>query len=306
MALLPGYPLFAGVVCHILLLILSLLQVRSIIRKGIHRPEKQFTLVTSTIPVTPFSWGKYIVVSAIESPDDLPAILAHELAHRKLNHRVDLIFLELLTAIQWFNPAVWLLKREMKEIHEFQADAVTITTGIQPQQYQLLLIKKAAGASSYTFASSLTHSKIKNRITMMFKEKSNPVKQSRILLLLPVAVALIYAFSGTGKQVSSTSEDNTNSKQIVSPFQIHYTVAADNPENFLYLQFVHADQQESELRIASDATQEVIREQIARVLSSGPTLEALFIEANQQVPMGYITDIKSLVSDHIGFVALSY
>jgi hypothetical protein len=103
--------------------------------------------------------------------------------------------MELVLLFQWFNPAIWLLKREMKDIHEYQADISVLKSGIDATKYQLLLVKKAVGASSYTLANSFNHSKIKKRITMMLKIKSNKWARLKLLLLLPLGTLFIYAFA---------------------------------------------------------------------------------------------------------------
>ena len=117
------------------------------------------------------------------------------MAHIKHRHSIDLIYMELVILMQWFNPAVWLLKRELKDIHEYQADISVLESGIDATKYQLLLVKKAVGASSYTLANSFNHSKIKKRITMMLKEKSNKWARLKLLLLLPLGILTVYAFA---------------------------------------------------------------------------------------------------------------
>ena len=103
--------------------------------------------------------------------------------------------MECIILLQWFNPAAWLLKRELKDIHEYQADTSVLQSGIDATTYQLLLVKKAVGASSYTLANSFNHSKIKKRITMMLKEKSNKWARLKLLLLLPLGALSLYAFA---------------------------------------------------------------------------------------------------------------
>ncbi|MDH6307742.1 murein DD-endopeptidase MepM/ murein hydrolase activator NlpD [Dysgonomonas sp. PFB1-18] len=180
---------------NILILLRSVLAMWNLIRKGRKVDYSGYTLVLVSNNISPFSWGQYIVLSEDDYKHNPEEILVHELAHIRHRHSADLIFLELILLIQWFNPAMWLLKREMKDIHEYQADMCVLQSGIDAKKYQLLLVKKAVGSSSYTLANSFNHSKIKKRITMMLKEKSNKWAQLKLLLLLPIVSLTAYAFA---------------------------------------------------------------------------------------------------------------
>ena len=80
---------------------------------------------------------------------------------------------------QWFNPAMWLFRKELKAIHEFEADESVLKTEIDAKKYQLLLIQKTVGTRLYSMVNSFDHSSLKKRITMMLKKKSNPWKLSK-------------------------------------------------------------------------------------------------------------------------------
>ncbi|MDR1884590.1 MAG: peptidoglycan DD-metalloendopeptidase family protein [Prevotella sp.] len=157
--------------------------------------QGRYVFVIVSPEINPFSWGRYVVLSESDYDSDHSEIIIHETAHIERRHSFDLIYMELIALVQWFNPAVWLLKRELKDIHEYQADIRVLQSGIDATKYQLLLVKKAVGASSYTLANSFNHSKIKKRITMMLKEKSNKWARLKLLLLLPLGVLSVYAFA---------------------------------------------------------------------------------------------------------------
>jgi beta-lactamase regulating signal transducer with metallopeptidase domain len=103
----------------------------------------------------------------------------------------------LIAVIHWFNPLAWLLRREVKTLHEYEADRCTLTQGIDATRYKLLLIEKAAGASRYSVASSFAQSKIKKRIVMMNNQKQNPNPWARwkVLLFIPLAALLMQCFA---------------------------------------------------------------------------------------------------------------
>lgn len=157
--------------------------------------ENGMTLVIHQQKISPFSWMKYIVISKVDLEEDGREILIHEAAHVRNRHSVDLLIADICIFFQWFNPASWLLKQELQNIHEYEADESVIREGVNAGQYQLLLIKKAVGTRLYSMANSFNHSKLKKRITMMLKEKSNPWARLKYLYVLPLAAIAVTAFA---------------------------------------------------------------------------------------------------------------
>lgn len=147
--------------------------------------------------VTPFSWYRYIVLSEKDLAENGDAIVLHEKAHLRLRHSVDLLLTDLAGCLQWFNPAMWLLRRELRAIHEYEADETVLDSGVDAKHYQLLLIRKAAGGRWYSVANSFNHSKLKNRITMMLRKRSSRWAVARVLFVLPLAGLALGAFART-------------------------------------------------------------------------------------------------------------
>lgn len=145
--------------------------------------------------IAPFSWMRYIVISETDLKEGGHYILVHERAHIRLHHSWDLLLTELCAWVQWFNPAIWLLKQELQNIHEYEADEEVLRQGIQAKEYQMLLIKKAVGARLYSIANSFNHSSLKKRITMMIRKKSNPWARAKYLYVLPLAAVTVAAFA---------------------------------------------------------------------------------------------------------------
>lgn len=189
------YLYFAGIVIGTGLLARSFISLLWLIRSGKKVRREHYTLVLVNRAVAPFNWGRYIVLSLKDYSDYPDEILTHELVHLRKRHSLDLVYAEVIVLLHWFNPAAWLLKRELQEVHEYQADTGVLKSGIDATKYQLLLVKKAVSASSYTFANSFNHSKIKKRITMMLKEKSNSWARLKLVLLIPVAACSMLAFA---------------------------------------------------------------------------------------------------------------
>ena len=108
----------------------------------------------------------YIVISRKDLEENGREILIHELAHIHNRHSWDLLVADVCIFFQWFNPASWLLKQELQNIHEFEADETVIKEGVDAKQYQLLLIKKAVGTRLYSMANSFNHSKLEKNVSL--------------------------------------------------------------------------------------------------------------------------------------------
>lgn len=196
-----------GFLFNSLFLLLSNYKIHSVIKRSKHVEENGFTYYVSEDNIVPFSWkGKYVVLSKNE--EDILPIVTHELAHCMRLHWLDILFVELLLLFHWFNPFVWKLKKELKEVHEFQVDQDVLNIGLDAKEYQLLIVKKAVGASSYAIANSFNHNKIKKRITMMLKQKSSNWNKTKVLLFVPVVTTAIILFS------CSSNDDNSKDKGL--------------------------------------------------------------------------------------------
>ena len=190
----------------------SLLKLGNLLRSGRKEDLSKYTdggekvtLIVHDHDIAPFSWMKYIVISQKDLDENGREILIHELAHIQNRHSWDLLVADICIFFQWFNPASWLLKQELQNIHEYEADETVIEKGVDAKQYQLLLIKKAVGTRLYSMANSFNHSKLKKRITMMLKEKSNPWARLKYLYILPVAAIAVTAFARP--EISETAEE---------------------------------------------------------------------------------------------------
>ena len=142
-----------------------------------------------------FSWGRTIVLSQEDYEQNAETVLLHERMHLRYCHTADLLWMELLIVLHWFNPAAWLLMRELREVHEFEADLGVLSYGIDATQYQLLLVKKSVGTRLYSMASGFGHSKLKQRINMMLKKRTNRLARLKLLLFVPVVSGTLYAFA---------------------------------------------------------------------------------------------------------------
>ena len=171
----------------------SVIGIRRMIRSGSRQAlESGETLIITETDTAPFSWMKYIVISREDYESGYSQILTHEKAHIALRHSWDILFVDMITALQWFNPAIWMLKADLRALHEFEADDAVLRSGANIKEYQYLLIRKAVSKSGYSVANSFNHSTLKARITMMLNKKSSRMSAWKALYVIPlVGISLV-------------------------------------------------------------------------------------------------------------------
>jgi hypothetical protein len=143
-----------------------------------------------------FSFFHFVFLNRAKIPDgDMDRVLAHELAHVRQLHSFDIVFAELLTIVQWFNPFVWPYKRSLRETHEYLADRAVIAQGCSLARYQLLIVEQHVGGRLLELASTFRTSQIRRRIAMLSRQETKGLARGKPLLILPLALALVLAFA---------------------------------------------------------------------------------------------------------------
>ena len=186
----------AGVV---LMLILTLVQAISLIRfmsSGVRHTDSQGnTVILHNNDVPPFSIFRYIVMSVKDYESSRQYILTHEQEHIRLGHTYDLLLLQGMKTLMWFNPFIWFLSRDLKAVHEYEADQAVINQGIDAKSYQQLLVMKVVGNRLQPFTNNLNHGSLKKRIVMMYQKPSNRWLMLKALCAIPVAALTINTFA---------------------------------------------------------------------------------------------------------------
>ena len=186
-----------GVVVVLSHTLLSVWRVLMLVRRSERIPQADgTTLCVVPDEVPPFSFCSFIVMNRNDYNTGDSAILAHERGHIRQHHSCDVLLVDLLTALQWFNPAMWMLRADLRAIHEYEADGAVLSQGINARQYQYLLITKAASIGGYSIANGISHSTLKNRITMMLHKKSPRSSFLKLLALIPIVGVALAAKMG--------------------------------------------------------------------------------------------------------------
>ena len=170
--------------------------------------NKGNVIVLTDYATSPFCLFHYIVMSHDDYANNRCFVLTHEQEHIRLRHYIDLIILQFATIIQWFNPFVWLIGKNLKAIHEFEVDEAVLNKGIDATQYQKFLVVKAVGNRLQPFANNLNHESLKRRIIMMNQKKSNRLMMLKTLFIIPVATLAVSVFA-SNTNVSTMAKATT-------------------------------------------------------------------------------------------------
>ncbi|MGE5439310.1 MAG: M56 family metallopeptidase, partial [Bacteroidota bacterium] len=164
---------------------------------------------------SPFSFFKTIFLPKgnLEDPA-LSTLILHEEAHIKSLHSVDIIFFEVLTILQWFNPFVWLMKRELEAQHEFIADTEVINNGTDSTEYKSTLLAFAFRAGGNSMTNNF-NSLLKRRFEMLGKEKSTKIAKLKFLLSFPLVLLVMVFFGMTngGRDLGSFTEKSLQEEE---------------------------------------------------------------------------------------------
>jgi TonB family protein len=175
-------------------------QIAFVILKNQVQNHGRFKLVILEKECSPFSFMNYIFVSRpLQNSEGYDRMMAHEMEHIKQGHSLDVLILELLTAFQWFNPFMWMLRRAIRENHEFLADQAVLNTGVKRGYYKKLLLNQFAGGQ-LVLTNNFNYSLIKNRIKMMSKMKSSRIANVKIIMGVLTALALVVFFACEQKE----------------------------------------------------------------------------------------------------------
>lgn len=179
--------------------LLSLASLARLITRG-HRvhtkgmPRGVRVIYSAGLPVS-CSWMCWIMTGSKETARRDNPILEHELAHVLLGHSLDMLLCELTARLLWFLPFAWMLRKDLRDVHEFQADRKVLRSGIEEEGYQHLLIRHAVNQQAPSVANSFAHSTIKKRLVMMCRRPSTRKAALKTIYLLPLVLIAVTAFA---------------------------------------------------------------------------------------------------------------
>lgn len=191
-----------GVSARLLYSVVSTFRLHHFISLCEKHPQKDGTMIAvCNQNIAPFSWWNTIVLSRSDFETHDAALIAHEETHIHSYHSVDILLMEILLALQWFNPAAWLVKRDLRSVHEYEADASVLAHGIDAHHYLTLLMDRSSASTPYTLANSISQKALKGRFLMMARKHSSPHHVFRLLYILIIIGCTLALNARTIKEV---------------------------------------------------------------------------------------------------------
>lgn len=166
-----------------------------------------------------FSALGYIFIKKDLGSGDADEIIKHESSHIRFRHFIDIVFIEIITILQWFNPFIYLFNKSLREIHEFQADDHHLRTGIPVIRYQQLIMNQIFSTRIFSITNSFSNPTLtKKRLIMMTKKRSSILANLKLLLVIPLVAAALVIFSTCSNQVKTENQlPGVNSEKNEAP-----------------------------------------------------------------------------------------
>jgi TonB family protein len=176
----------------------------------------QVKLIKTADYTSAFSFFSYVFVNPSITDVETKEIMIHELVHIRQKHWLDLLLVEMLCMMQWFNPIVWIYVRFIRQNHEYLADEVALQRTSDPAIYRAVLLNQIVGSPVVSLTNSFNYSLSKKRFNMMKKIISSPYRKMKILLILPVFAIVLYAFAKPEYRYKNVDESSGNNGQLFS------------------------------------------------------------------------------------------
>ncbi len=197
------------------------------------------TLYISEQNIAPFSWMRYMVISGKDFTEDNADIIRHEQAHVAHRHSIDLTLVDMYCIVSWFNPFTWLLRNELRDVHEHQADAAVLENRNDYREYQLLLIRHCVGENKFSIANNFEFNNLQKRIKMIMRTKSSGKTKwlySSLIFggLLAVTILSVNTLQAKTPQKVKATEQNTSATNTLkgknNEIKIVKIYSGDNPD----------------------------------------------------------------------------
>ena len=202
---------WTGFAVIIIIRLLKVLSMARLIRKGRYADRIEgFDLIESDHVSQPMNWMRYIVMPREWLENVNASVWKHETEHGRKRHTLDLLMADIMNAFQWFNPFMYIFRKNFELIHEFEADQAVIESGADAREYKLMLVKAVASSHGISITNWLRNSSLKERIDMMDKNTSRVWNRLKVLFLPLIVLLFVYL----NAHVVYGSKDSPDSRQF--------------------------------------------------------------------------------------------
>jgi len=292
----------AGVAFFLGRFLFRIAQVVFVIHKNQVRKFDKLKLVFLDSECAPFSFMNYVFVSSpLQNSEGYDRMMAHEMEHVKQGHSVDVLILELLTVFQWFNPFMWMLRRAIRENHEFLADQAVLRSGVNRGYYKKLLLSQFAGGQ-LVLTNNFNYSLIKNRIKMMSKIKSSKLANIKVILGLLTAVALVIVFACEQKEMTEVQAAPETDELIVTFLDDKLKISGET-EDLERIKSMMAGSKEFSFETDSLGNLLLVKKEMPKTLDSEEEI-FFIVEYMPEFPGGEVA-LRTFIANNIEYPAIA-
>ena len=191
-----AYIYLMGIAVAFMVYIFRLLALMRVIRRSrrISHPivPKDVHLMLDMRITQPSSWMHWIFIGPIDLKQNAETVLHHEMAHVQLGHSWDVILCDITCRLLWFLPFSWMLRQDLVDVHEFQADEEVLRGGVTLEEYEHLLVRKAVQTQKLPITNTLRHGAVKKRFAMMHSSRSSRWSRLKLMYLAPAFAACLW------------------------------------------------------------------------------------------------------------------
>ena len=196
------------------------------------RKKRSFNYIETNKNVSPFSFFNWIVYNPQQfEKKELQQVITHEKVHASQLHSIDIILVQVASILFWFNPIIWLYKKDVQQNLEFIADSVTQEITECSTSYQQLLLKTSIPDYQLVLANNFYNSLIKKRIVMLHKQKSSKQNQLKVLFVLPLVALFLFSFNTKEIITYTETEEPIALIESVTPGNIEAIIINKNTTN---------------------------------------------------------------------------
>ncbi|MCB2194393.1 MAG: M56 family metallopeptidase [Bacteroidetes bacterium] len=207
---------YIGVITSFAMFLTGLVRMLFIIYRSKTIKYGKYSIVENKDIVVPFSLFKWIIINPEKhSSKDIEQIIVHEKMHAFQLHSLDLIFIEVLVILFWFNPFIYWYRKSIREVHEYLADEAVVENGFDALDYQKLLLSQVADKRFIGLTSSFSYSLSKNRLKMLTMMKSKRISKIKIALVIPVIIVALFLFINPVELVKANDRINRADEFVV-------------------------------------------------------------------------------------------
>jgi TonB family protein len=273
-----------------------------VIHKNQVRKFDKLKLVFLDSECAPFSFMNYVFVSSpLQNSEGYDRMMAHEMEHVKQGHSVDVLILELLTVFQWFNPFMWMLRRAIRENHEFLADQAVLRSGVNRGYYKKLLLSQFAGGQ-LVLTNNFNYSLIKNRIKMMSKIKSSKLANIKVILGLLTAVVLVIVFACEQKEMTEVQAAPETDELIVTFLDDKLKISGET-EDLERIKSMMAGSKEFSFETDSLGNLLLVKKEMPKTLDSEEEI-FFIVEYMPEFPGGEVA-LRTFIANNIEYPAIA-